>query len=594
MQKKFLSFFKTDPTSQNFFRQCNEYLKVHQEKLKKNILRPFYSRQMYTNELAETCYVVDMNLEKQVVTLLKNFCLQGNTEMQDYLRDQTFSAKSYNMVETVTDYAAEFLTHLQYPVAFDTFRRTLAALNDFIQGPNMANQEIVIQRNFIELSNAILRLGYRDDIDMRKVDMDDESLRLSHKSDMMHSDRSYKSQPYRVSGKSRFEIISEEITLPKSNFMISLIKYRCLLVLSQLLEGRSSSSYVYYILRRVIDPDVFRHNFAYQHYFMTKFHKYDYTLKMFFRYKKDVNKTKGSPLIIEVGFNLYFLLMKMQENLYRDMDEKYFKRLISLLGEKQKSVNAGTKNIITLVRDFSFDVFKLFTRICKLKVRTINKQRVENLKENDSEMEDILQFYAQYVSRIEIFKEGSFQTLYFPVLPSCNFSTETPKERFKNSVPRTNAKTKCEYFMKQSKYMITDLKLNYWLKSGLTRAYGVLHVYMGMLKKILSYIVFIINVIILFSYSNDHGDRRQDPSFFDTSGSSTEISLLVLGIIAIILIFLMFTHALINIIPLKIMRYNIQESERTKKLSKAEKLKSASRDQFFEDLKKGFKILYLL
>ena len=138
MQKKFLSFFKTDPTSQNFFRQCNEYLKVHQEKLKKNILRPFYSRQMYTNELAETCYVVDMNLEKQVVTLLKNFCLQGNTEMQDYLRDQTFSAKSYNMVETVTDYAAEFLTHLQYPVAFDTFRRTLAALNDFIQGPNMA------------------------------------------------------------------------------------------------------------------------------------------------------------------------------------------------------------------------------------------------------------------------------------------------------------------------------------------------------------------------------------------------------------------------------------------------------------------------
>lgn len=125
VQEKFLGFFKTDSTSQHFFMQCNEYLKVHMDKLNRNTLKAFYSRHNYTDELSETCYLIDKNLEKQVVTLLKNFCLQDNTEMQDYLREQTYNAKSYNMIVTTTDYASEFLTHLRYPVALDTFVKTL-------------------------------------------------------------------------------------------------------------------------------------------------------------------------------------------------------------------------------------------------------------------------------------------------------------------------------------------------------------------------------------------------------------------------------------------------------------------------------------
>ena len=148
--------------------RCNDYLKLHMNKLNRNTLKDFYSRHEYTDDLSKTCYLIDKNLEKQVVTLLKNFCLQGNREMQDYLREQKYNSKSYNMVLTTTDYASEFLTHLQYPVALDTFVETLSALHELIQGPDNSNQEILIQHNFIEDANEILQLNYTEDEKMKK------------------------------------------------------------------------------------------------------------------------------------------------------------------------------------------------------------------------------------------------------------------------------------------------------------------------------------------------------------------------------------------------------------------------------------------
>lgn len=78
------------------------------------------------------------------------------------MRFQYNNAKSYNMVNLMVDYCAEFLTHLNFPVAYDTFQVTLDALFEFIQGPNDKNQEILIDRNFIDISNAILKLEYID------------------------------------------------------------------------------------------------------------------------------------------------------------------------------------------------------------------------------------------------------------------------------------------------------------------------------------------------------------------------------------------------------------------------------------------------
>ena len=163
VQEKFLGFFKTDSSSEHFFKQCHEYIQVHMDKLQNGTLKDFYSRHRYTDELSDSCYLVDKNLEKQVVSLFRNFCLHDNKEMQNYLREQVNNTKNYNMTVSITNYASKFLGHLQFPVAFDTFNRTLEWVLELIQGPNIVNQEIVIQQGFIQVANEILKMEYNED-----------------------------------------------------------------------------------------------------------------------------------------------------------------------------------------------------------------------------------------------------------------------------------------------------------------------------------------------------------------------------------------------------------------------------------------------
>ena len=162
IQEKFMGFFSNDPISQNFFRDCYEYIEVHKDKLAIGILKDFYKDKKFKDELSHKWYLVDKNLEKQIVSLMKRFCSHDNREMQDYIRFQENSGESYDLVTLIANYAWEFKHHLQFTVAYDTFIACMDALFEFVQGPNFENQEILIQSKFAELSNQILMLEYRD------------------------------------------------------------------------------------------------------------------------------------------------------------------------------------------------------------------------------------------------------------------------------------------------------------------------------------------------------------------------------------------------------------------------------------------------
>lgn len=371
------------------------------------------------------------------------------------------------------------------------------------------------------------------------------------------------------SGKHKFDVSEDEIVPPANNFMISILKYNCLMVLLQLLAGRRPTSYVYYTLRRVLDPDTFRLNFAYQYYFVRKFHKGEYNMKLFFRYDRDVDVTNQSPLIIEIGFNLYFLLMKMQRNLFNDMDEKYYNRIICLLSQKEKAASTIRQNLFMTIVSFFVDAYRLCTRCCKKNYTVISAQKIQHIKNSDREMKNILKFYAEHVSQIEFIKDGVAQNQFFPILPFCRFSSEYPKDKFKKDAVRENAKTKCESLMKESKYLITDLKVNYWLRTGLTRFVGLLQKYLEMLKSLLAYSGLGLNIVILISYTDETGARTHDPALPDASVSFTETFLIVWGCITLFFIFIIFANSLINKIPIKIKRYEVNQAQMAKKLKES-------------------------
>jgi hypothetical protein len=125
VQEKLAGLFRNNSGSQNLFFKMNQYLKTYQSKINKNILRPFFSKQKYTDELSPKSYYVDKNLEKQIIDFFRLLCKNGNTWMQNYMKKQHNNSRSFNMINIVNDFTTELMTHLNYPVAFDTFTTCL-------------------------------------------------------------------------------------------------------------------------------------------------------------------------------------------------------------------------------------------------------------------------------------------------------------------------------------------------------------------------------------------------------------------------------------------------------------------------------------
>lgn len=331
LQTRFIEFFNNDQGSQNLFSQCNSIIEQHMNVLKKGTMRSFYSYVIYTDHLSMNSYIIDDNLEKQVLILVRLLCSNNNKEMQSIMRDQQFNPKSYDLVTTISKYVSEFKTYLNFKITYDVFQTALDTLSQLVQGPNTANQDIVLQNHFVELSCAILRLDYRDGKETGKQPL--HAKKKEARKFMYLSARALDKENI-LENEEHSELIDEiqsKMHSPLTNYMTSLIKYKCISVLLHLLSGREPSSYVHYMFRRILGPDVFRLNFAYQDHFIKKFHKEEYTLDMFFKYERDLDEDIKSPLIIELGFNLYFLLMHLNDNLINDMDKVYYKRLTSLI-----------------------------------------------------------------------------------------------------------------------------------------------------------------------------------------------------------------------------------------------------------------------
>ena len=159
-----------------------------------------------------------------------------------------------------------------------------------------------------------------------------------------HHDASQKQISLKITEINEFSL--SEISQPDSNFMISLVKFKCATVLLQMLIGSEPTSYVYYHYRRVLDPELFRLNLAYVVDFASRYNDGKYTMDLFYKYNKNIDDPDDSPLIIELGFRLYFLILRMKDNLYIDIDEKYLNRILVLLSQRTKSSGTVKRGII--------------------------------------------------------------------------------------------------------------------------------------------------------------------------------------------------------------------------------------------------------
>lgn len=135
--------------------------------------------------------------------------------------------------------------------------------------------------------------------------------------------------------------------------------------------------------------------------------------------------------------------------------------------------------------------------------------------------------------------------------------------------------------MRESQFLIIDLKVSYWLQTGLSRGIGIIQKYLDLWKDLLSYLGALLNFIILVSYSDQHGPRNEDPQLFKMSTGSTEFLLRVIGIITSFLIFIIFFNLLAIKIPIKIRRYQVVVEEKNKKMKETGTFKDHGVESFY-------------
>lgn len=418
MQVKFQAMFFHHPSSQSFFKRIEDYLTIYENKIKRNLLREHLSKAR-NKKIFSVVYYENNNLEKLIITLLMNLCKGGNEFMQNYLKEQTLNNTSYNFVEIINEFAKSFQNHMCFMSTFDIFLALLKCLFEFVQGPNQTNQKVLINNDFINLANEILNIRYHDD-----------DKKIPKEAPSTFEEPNIPSSKVAPSNNTAV-IIENEIKpetvqtqdpndfykTPATNYQISLAKYQVLMLLNALLDGFSPNDYVYYLYRRELHPDKLRLNFAYQEYLLTKFHKSEYKLNLFFQYQDSVDKEKDSPFIIEIGFLLYFLIKKMEKNLRQDENEVYNQSILRLLPSDKGFANVQVRNIVVGTIYFYYDWVKIIIKFFQQNKSTIKKEDIEAIQMSDQKMEKIFNFYERYSSRIEILKNDTLHEQYLIRLP---------------------------------------------------------------------------------------------------------------------------------------------------------------------------------
>lgn len=88
LQERFRKLFISDEESQNFFNQTYNYINYYFRQTKRGLLEDYYKTHKWPDELARKCFVIDKNIEKQILIMWRLLCSNGNVWMANFFRKQ--------------------------------------------------------------------------------------------------------------------------------------------------------------------------------------------------------------------------------------------------------------------------------------------------------------------------------------------------------------------------------------------------------------------------------------------------------------------------------------------------------------------------
>ena len=499
IQKEFYMFFINIPGSEVLFERLNGLLVTQAELL---------GSERMGQERIETDQM------RVSLRLIQLFCENHNSSLQNYVRQQSNSRNSYDLVSSTITLLSALMKRMLFRT-FHVMSQCFDTLTEAIQGPCTANQDVILDGMFLEIASSLLSY--------------DENQIIPTKYEGMLSEEN----GFDDHGESR-----EYVT----GWMVAHLKYKCLITLHSLMEGRTDSSIITRIIRAV-NLQILRENLV--SFYLRYTEKYGaeaYGKQMFGHTESNDSYNLDSYsnpqdlhpedylIVIENAFAIYHLMRKFQ-----DTDDPENRQIIN---EELPELSIREEESNFMAFRLIGDLGKIGLGLVKSGVKSISK--VANLRHTESgrEILDDLQksavlektyeFLCDHTGNIEILFNEQLCKVYFPLPYFAKCLTSDMIERFHSGVDRVSDKSKLEGLMLKAPELNEEMKHEYRLQTFI-RTYWVMTLIARNLatwKDLAFVLTLVLNFLILASYSSYNTDRVSEASlfFFESRNSGAGLS----------------------------------------------------------------------
>jgi len=493
VQNEFHMYFVNTPSSKNFIERLHTVLSHHSELLASDSIQYDWKDLSSIDHLCTS------------LRLLQLFCENHNSNLQNYLRQQTNSRTSIDLVTATVKLLAALMKRMLFRT-FLVMSQCFDTLTEAIQGPCVANQNAIIDGPFLEIATSLMSYDESAPTPLKYLSLVTE-------------------------GNAFPEAESEKKYL--TGWMIAHLKYKCLITVHSLMEGRTDSSIITRIIR-AINLEILKENLVgiyvgYEREFTSatqdlslfgraeKSRKYDFT-----RSDNEQDLHPGRyEVVLENGFFIYHLMRKFQ-----DTDDPENKQLIN---EELPKLSTHSLQKDMMAFRVIGDLSKLGLGIVKKSVQSISqvsKKLIHSEKStfrielSESEKKEKLSkaytMLQENTGSIEIIFNNSISRVYFPLPPYAHCLTADIIEDFHSKVDRSSDKNKLQCLVNKAPEVIEVMKHEYRLQRVINASWivGMIARNVSLWKDLSFWLTLLLNFLILASFSTYSTERTKEYSLF--------------------------------------------------------------------------------
>lgn len=518
VQQEFYQYFLTHGNSEVFF---SRVFKAINEKIEK-----IAESQTYTHN-PKPIYKEKKNYLQVILRFLQLLCENHNHFLQMYLRQQEKSSINYNLVAAIIR-LLRILMKKKYFYNFHIISQCFETLTEFIQGPCFENQVEIVNGGFIEIASELLAI--------------DEST---------NPIRNYRSLSLKV------DFSDEDCTYQLAGWMISHLKYKCLITIISLFEGRKDNFVNTWVIR-TLNLEILQENIKKVYFNYLEFYGEQVFHHCIFNHTKGNDSydfdNQNNPqdkdpkyytVVVENGFLVYHLIKILQEGADSEQLETLTIELSTLFSLYQDTNHASPK---------SHKTSEMRKKEIRESIKKYKYSAVEKVENTLKIQKEAYKFFHKHTGNIEVVFAGKIFRIYFYYPPEYKGLTKSIKEAFHQKAVRESDQTKLKYMLDSATDISSLIENEFYMLNIMKKSKTIELVASNMevLRKAAFILTLVLNVLILISY--DHGRQYPSINTLDPGDSGigeeqTKAVLSILGIVQLILCLIIVAFFLLKVGP---------------------------------------------